>query len=60
MPLLLGLSRLVNVTEQTAKQALPHTLKCCTFAIIEKRNIKGLVGFGGVGWAAVSGYCDRC
>ena len=36
---------------------LPGALKYNTIAITVQANIKGLVGFGSVGWVAVSGYC---
>jgi len=60
MHLPLALGKLVMLLLQTDKQALPGTLQNNTIAITEQPNIKGLVDFGGVGWVAVSGYCDRC
>ena len=56
-PFASSFEKATNTTEQTAKQALPGTFESNTIAITAQPNIKGLVGFGGVGWVVGSEYC---
>ena len=59
MPLPLALGKLVMLLGKQLNR-LYQALQNNTFAITAQPNIKGLVGFGSVGWAAGSEYCDRC